>query len=131
MPSKLTAPSMVGKSSIITKIDGEIVTVVIEGFSSTEDFEAHFASLRMTFAKFRRCGLPVRMMVDLRAAAVISPDALAEVAAFHNTIFGPADRMAMVVQSELIRMQLRRAIDPKSSSAFGSLCDAIAWLKNA
>lgn len=107
----------------------DIIRITGKGFVQVEQFDALFATLRKLFeASYARAG-SVRLLVDNRDILLHGPEAAERLRhlALHSVEEG--DRVAIIVESALARMQLRRLLDPRTHRLFGTVETAIAWLE--
>lgn len=70
----------------------------------------------------------LRMLMDLREATVVTQDASARMQALNMELYRTDDRIAIVANSALMAMQLRRAFTIGTKELFRTPQDAIAWL---
>lgn len=107
----------------------DIIRITGKGFVQVEQFDALFATLRTLFeASYARSG-SVRLLVDNRDILLHGPEAAERLRyrALHSVEEG--DRVAIIVESALSRMQLRRLLDPRTHRLFETEKAATAWLE--
>ncbi|RYD26515.1 MAG: hypothetical protein EOP89_06860 [Lysobacteraceae bacterium] len=105
-----------------------VVYVVGRGFWSNDVVDAHFRELRRTAAFVRRSNTVIKVLVDLRDASVQSPAVAAKIKNETRLIWSDADRIAVVLQSALARMQITRVVNSGNHASFVALEDARSWL---
>lgn len=105
-----------------------VVYVVGRGFWNDEIIDRHFRELRQTAVLARRHAGSVRVLVDLRSAAVQSPMVAARIKNETRLIWTENDRIAVVLQSALATMQIKRVVDGGNHASFTAIEDARRWL---
>ena len=70
----------------------------------------------------------IRVLLDLRLALVSGREGFDRMVAGTQRIYRPEDRLAMVVQSTLVKMQMRRLQFRAQTAYFTSVYAARAWL---
>lgn len=107
------------------------VTVVGSGMWSPERTTAHFVELERAVLKLRRAHGRVRVLVDLRGAAVQTAETAAVVRAWTGRIYRAADRVAVVCATALLALQIRRAADIATLATFHEIEPARTWIDMA
>lgn len=105
-----------------------IIGVVGRGFWDTALVTAHFADLGSHIARVRAPAMPVRVLVDLRGAPPQRPEVTTIVRQATLALYRPADRVAVVVESSLVKIQMRRILDCSKMTFFISIDAARTWL---
>lgn len=75
-------------------------------------------------------GPAVRILADNRCASVQAKEVVDATSAFTKRVLNSCDKLAIVVDTILAKMQMRRSIDKAETEVFLSLEDALAWLLN-
>jgi hypothetical protein len=89
---------------------------------------AHFDELDRMAAQVRQRHGIIRVFADLTHTS-IRPASTAELYRQRaNSLYQVTDRLAMVTDSQLYRMQLRRTMPKCEAEIFASASEAIAWL---
>ncbi len=68
------------------------------------------------------------MLVDLRKSPVQSVETAGRIKAATSRIYKPGDRIAIVVQSSLVKTQMRQVVDVTTVELFISIDAAEMWL---
>ncbi len=105
-----------------------IIRVMGRGFWTEADIDAHFVELGHLIERVRAGGDDILALVDLSDAPVQSPDVTARITAQTRRVYRPEDRIAIVVQSSLMKMQMKRAVDRPNLEVFISRHAATTWL---
>ena len=105
-----------------------VVYIVGRGFWTDEMVDDHFRQLRRIAATARRSVGDVRVLVDLRGAAVQSPSVAARIKQETRQVWTDRDRIAVVLQSALAKLQIDRVVDNGNHASFVAIEDARAWL---
>lgn len=106
----------------------QVINVVGIGLWSEDVIKCHFASLVDILSNVRATKIPVRVLSDLREAAVQAPEIAQRIAAFTAQAYRPGDRIAILVASSLVKMQMRRSVNNQDTMAFLSPSAAQTWL---
>lgn len=121
---------MAGPFAITTDADG-IVSVVASGFWSPADLEGHFGELTKAVDAARaRFGI-ARVLVDLRGSSVQSREIFDRLRDATSAIYDANDRIAIVAESALLTLQMRRLDAKAGRGAFADLAEARGWLLSA
>lgn len=76
---------------------------------SAEDVAAHFRQLGEIISRRHASGEVVRALIDLKSAAIQPMGIATSIAEATNRLYSkPTDRVAILVASSLLKMQLRR-----------------------
>lgn len=114
----------------IAPIDHQpIVRVVTSGFWLPETVEAYLSALKASSKVARDHFGFVHLVVDARLCPVHPPATLERLRTFNDHLFGPHDRIAVVVSSVLKRQQSQRNMVEGRGRAFLELSEAEAWLR--
>ncbi|WBO21488.1 SpoIIAA family protein [Sphingomonas abietis] len=106
----------------------DFIFIAGSGFLQVEQFDAMFATVGdLVRACHRRSG-KVRILVDNRDILLHSPEAAERLRRGALSLYEDGDRIAIIVESALARMQLRRLLDPRTHRLFETRANAIAWL---
>jgi len=112
------------------EIDHEdgLVTVTGTGMWSAAHAAAHFQELERAVLKLRREHGSVRVLVNLRGAAVQTRDTAAVMRAWTGRIYRVADRVAVVCATALLALQIKRHAEIDTMATFHELAAAQAWV---
>ena len=89
--------------------DGSVIRITGEGFYVEDDVHKHFARLAAIIARRRRSGARINAFVDLRKAATQSLSVTRIIAEETDRLYSdPSDRVAIIVQTMLLKIQLER-----------------------
>lgn len=106
-----------------------LVRVTAPGFWTPDQLSDNMARTERVLAAVRAKGLPVRVLVDLRRSRVQSGETAERIRANSLRMYRPDDKVALVVASELARMQAKRLqAGVANRAAFLSVAEAEAWL---
>lgn len=108
---------------------GGIVRMMVEGFYDRETLIRHFEDSAKVVTRWRVAGRPIRVLIDALNLQPHTPENQALVKQFFQDIYRPGDRVAILVGSNLVKMQMRRA--PRSDDIidfFVSEFAALKWL---
>ena len=106
----------------------EIIRVGGIGIQRVEDADRYLAELGRTVAAMRaRIGV-VRLLADLRNSPVRSQPVAERIRLGNLSLYRPGDRVALLVESSLMKMQLRRNLVPEYQNIFMSVNAAETWL---
>jgi hypothetical protein len=125
LPSEIIFPNQLISYA---EADIGVVYVVGRGFWTDDIVDRHFIELRRTAALARRNVDKVRVLVDLREASVQSPPVAARIKTETRLIWTEADRIAVVLQSTLAKLQISRLVDRGNHASFIAIEDARRWL---
>ena len=105
-----------------------VVRVVIRGFWSKTQAEQFCSELNAVLAEARRQAGEARILVDRRESPVQASDVV-ELLGANNARLEPDDRVALVVDSQLAQMQLRRVLVHARTELFRDIRSAETWLR--
>ena len=109
--------------------DGRVIRVTGAGLFSEDEARGHFEALSLLIARRRRSAGQVRMLIDLRQAATQPAAITAMIAEQTGRLYSdPSDRVAIVVGSVLLKLQLKRVHRAQSVGVFLSPEEAEAFL---
>jgi hypothetical protein len=105
------------------------IRVCIEGFQGEADVERYMIALRSTVDMVRARGLPIRVLADVSRAVVRSPPTAAQQKAFNDKLYRDSDRVALIVTSSLLKMQIERNSVTNVQRSFADRVEAEQWLR--
>jgi hypothetical protein len=108
---------------------GGLIHTAVQGYWSMGDADAYFTTLRDHIAVARRHSGHARVLTDRRGNPVQSPDVAQRMQRANQELFESTDRLAILVDSRLVEMQIRRLLTHAGSRAFLSFDEALAWLE--
>ncbi|HMO74960.1 MAG TPA: STAS/SEC14 domain-containing protein [Sphingopyxis sp.] len=108
-----------------------VISVVASGFWSADDLEGHFVDLKTAVEAARARFGVVRVLVDLRASRVQSQEVFDRLREATSATYGERDRIAIVAESTLLTMQMRRLDAKAGRAAFADVRTARDWLLSA
>lgn len=108
-----------------------IVGVVASGFWSPADLEGHLGDLKAAVDAARARHGIARVLVDLRVSSVQSREIFDRLREATSAIYGADDRIAIVAESALLTLQMRRLDAKAGRAAFADVGEARAWLLSA
>ena len=85
-----------------------IVRMMVEGFFDRQTLTLHFADCAKVVARWRASGRPIRVLMDAHNLQPHSAENQAFVMQSFERIYFPGDRVAIMVNSSLVKMQMRR-----------------------
>ncbi len=98
------------------------------GVQRVEDVTDYLAVLTSTVAEARRRSGKVRVLADLRRSPVRTQEAAERIRVGNQSLYRSGDRVALLVASSLLTMQLRRNLVAQYQRIFTSQQDAETWL---
>lgn len=106
-----------------------VIRIMVEGFFDLETLDRHFAENAACVARWRHGGRPIRVLIDAANLLPHSSEGQALVQRSVQRIYVPGDRVATLVSSNLVKMQMRRALSHGDMlDFFMSAPAAMAWL---
>ena len=106
-----------------------IIRIEVAGFFDLDTLNAHFDENALVVAQWRGAGRAIRVLIDAIALMPHTPEGQACVQDATARIYRPGDRVAVLVSSALIRMQVRRALrEGDVMEFFTSEAEARDWL---
>jgi hypothetical protein len=97
------------------------------GYWNVDDAVAYIAAMKTLIVKARLTHGRARLLVD-RTRAQVQSHEVAELLRGLNSFLNPDDRLAMIVNSTLAKMQLERVTVHKDTVVFTSYAKGLAWL---
>lgn len=107
----------------------ETIRVVVRGYWSVAETDRYFAQLRAVVIDARRRFGRIKVLLDLRDGMVQSPETVQRIAEMNAAVYQDDDRIAAIVKSSLIKMQMRRIMTAGTREAFISHNAAETWLQ--
>lgn len=117
-----------GKISVWTWPDSSLILICGRGIWTPAVLAAHVRVLGDMIATKRMRFTSTRVLIDLRDQGEQSPEVLAEMRAAVDRCYTPADRLAIVVRSSLMKMVARNRFGRDNSEYFVSVDAARTWL---
>jgi hypothetical protein len=109
--------------------DSGVLHVEVTGFFTREEADRYFAEQESHYSDARRAVGHLKMLVDGSNSSVQSTEVSQRVQyRRRKAIKSPKDRIAVVVGSNLLKMQTQRTIDSEQIAVFTSVADAESWL---
>ena len=108
-----------------------IVRTSVQGFWNMGEAERYIRDLESVVGELRRRGERVRVLVDRRGSPFFSSAVAERFGRMNREVYGGHDdRIAIVVDSSLAKIQLGRLLTHVGSKAFLSLGAAETWLQS-
>jgi hypothetical protein len=120
--------SIADAPSLVTNERGDHLHVIGRGVWSTTFTENHFAEFERLLMQLRSTGGQVRILVDLRLAAVQSDAVNTQIATWTKRLYRRGDRVALVLASSLAKAAMRRVTMAADREFFLSEDAARLWL---
>jgi hypothetical protein len=105
-----------------------ILTVRVEGSWTLPEVERYGREAGVQFAQARKQAGSLRLLVDLKATVVLSQSVIEPLAKAGMQYSRPSDRVALVVNSTLMKLQMKRMIGDAPTPVFLSIDEAKSWL---
>ena len=106
-----------------------VIRMEVEGFFDVGTLRRHFADNHMVVREWRARQRSIRVLIDAVKLMPHSPDGQAIVQASTAAIYEQSDKVAVLVSSGLVKMQMRRALKQGDIIEFFTReCDALEWL---
>lgn len=106
-----------------------IIRIVLSGFFDRQALEEHFAVKVRVVDGWRTHGRPICVLIDAADLKPHSPENQAFVEEAAACLYGPRDRVAMLCESSLVKMQMRRSLSHGDiANFFISENAAVTWL---
>ena len=105
-----------------------LIRVIGRGQWSSEKVQRHFVDLGQLIAERRRAEAPVLVLVDVRDSLVQQAETVERIARAMTSVYQESDRVAVVVSSSLLKMQLKRLGNIAKVEFFVSMNAARTWL---
>lgn len=127
------APNLPLPSPPAYTIEGDagngLIRIMVEGFFDLDTLSRHFAENAACVSLWRSQRRPIRVLVDAVNHHPHSPERMALVQRSIQRIYAPGDRVAVVVASNLAKMQLRQGLGQEEiMHFFVSNAAAMTWL---
>ena len=106
-----------------------VIHMHVHGFFDIPTLSRHFDDNHVVVTRWRALGRPIRVLIDAVNLLPHSPEGQAQVQDATARIYVLGDRVAVLVSSSLVKMQMRRAL-PQGDliDFFLSEQSAVAWL---
>jgi hypothetical protein len=106
-----------------------VIVIRVEGFFDLPSLRSHFAENAAVVKRWRAANRPIRVLIDAVNLKPHSPESQACVQDATGRIYQPGDRVAILVSSSLVKMQMRRALSGGEILKF-FICKsaALTWL---
>ena len=109
--------------------EGKILRVSLSGFLSEAEASTYFADQELYSAEARGRYGRLALLVDRTRCAVLSQGISEEVRHRREAaIKSPADRIALVTSSSLVKMQILRTRESEQIQVFDTVAEAREWL---
>lgn len=107
----------------------EAIFMSVGGFFDLPTLRDHFADNAAVVKRWRIAGRPIRVLINAVDLRPHSPEGKACVQEATSRIYRPGDRVAILVSSSLVKMQMRRALSRgEILNFFISENAAVTWL---
>ncbi|QQV77395.1 hypothetical protein H5J25_00725 [Sphingomonas aliaeris] len=107
----------------------EAIFINVSGFFDLSTLRDHFANNAAVVKRWRAAGRPIRVLINAVDLKPHSPEGQACVQDATSRIYRPGDRVAILVSSSLVKMQMRRALSRgEILNFFISENAAVTWL---
>ena len=116
------------KFRVVTDPITRIVRVACSGFWLHDEARLYLGQIADEVEAIRVHERNVRVLVDNRHAAVQTFEVIGEVSSGLSQIYKPADRLAIVVESVLLKRQMERLPAVAITRIFAALKEAEDWL---
>ena len=105
------------------------ISISVAGFFDLPTLRDHFADNAAVVKRWRATGRPIRVLINAVDLKPHSPEGQACVQDATGRIYRPGDRVAILVSSSLVKMQMRRALSHgEILNFFISENAAVTWL---
>ena len=111
--------------------EGGWIDVSGSGFWTQEDMDRYVAALPAMLAKARRAEGRATLLADISDAAVQTQDVIDRISEFTAEMFTAEDKIAIVIPSMIMKMQMRRGVKGAQLQIFASKDEAKDWLRAA
>jgi len=107
-----------------------VISIEGRGLFTAEDVASHFRQLGTIISRHHASGQVVRALIDLKGAAIQPMGIATSIAEATNRLYSkPTDRVAILVASSLLKMQLKRIHADRPFEIFISEAEARAFLQ--
>lgn len=107
-----------------------IIVATVRGFWSPAIADEYVEAMGILMAQDRQSYGRAKALIDRRSSVVQTSETVERLRLGATRICQPADRMAIVVESALLKKQIRRSYDPGTVNLFLSMENAREWLSN-
>ncbi len=104
-----------------------VSSVRIQGFWNLDDVRDYINRVRQVVAVSRRRFGRAKMVVEMHDASVQSQEVMTAAAEL-NHLFGPSDKLAMVMSGSLVKMQILRVSTHQGIRFFSDRGTALTWI---
>ncbi|WP_420145825.1 hypothetical protein [Sphingobium sp.] len=94
------------------------IRVDVSGFMDIPSLESHFREMRMVVSRWRSQHRAIRVLVHAIDLMPHSPEGQRYVDTANASIYQPGDKIAVLVSSSLLKMQMRRMFNAKELMEF-------------
>jgi len=105
-----------------------VLQVRVAGSWTAAEVERYAREARDQFTEARKKAGNLRLLIDLGAAHVLSQELMDPLAKAGMQYSRPDDRVAMVVGSTLLKLQMRRMLGEAPVPIFLSVAEAMNWM---
>lgn len=105
-----------------------VLQVRVEGSWTAAEVDRYAREARIQFTEARKKAGNLRLLIDLGAAHVLSQELMDPLAKAGMQYSQPDDRVAMVVGSTLLKLQMRRMLGEAPVPIFLSGPEALNWM---
>jgi hypothetical protein len=118
------------RAAIIVQYDASarLLRLHSRGFLEPKAIDKCFLDAARIIGTMRTAGIPVRALIDAREATIQSAESADRIKIGTRQLYGPGDRVAMLVINSLVKLQLRRVVDERTHELFMSESAAMTWL---
>jgi hypothetical protein len=117
------------KHAIRTDTPFGVIRIDVSGFFDRSSLVDHFTELRSMVRTWRSHSRPIRALANTVDLMPHSPENHGFVVSSHEDIYRDGDKVAVLVSSSLVKMQMRRAFNNrKVMEFFMSENAALTWL---
>ena len=107
----------------------DAIFISVDGFFDLRTLRNHFAENAAVVKRWRATGRPIRVLINAVDLRPHSPEGQACVQDATSRIYQSGDRVAILVSSSLVKMQMRRAlVHGEVVNFFISENAAVTWL---
>lgn len=99
------------------------------GFWSVGQIDAYFVDLRRLIARLRADTGRVLVLADMRGVPPQSPEVAERLYGQNEELYREGDRSAIILDTSLAKMQMRRLLDERYHGFFLSVDAAETWLR--
>lgn len=109
-------------------VAAKIIRITGVGKWTVDYVDVHFAELAVLIDRVRQQNGEVLALVDLSRAPVQSAEVAARIHEATGRLYGPGDRIAMIVPSFLLKAQMKSVTWKDNAAIFVSPFAAMTWL---